>query len=181
MRRVDGPVKATGQAKYPYDVNRPGMLHGRILRSPHPHARVVSVDLTAAQKAPGVKASMAVIEPGKDAMFQGDEIAAVAAVTEEQARDALRLIKVQYEVLPHIATVPLAMQDGAPKIFKDGNIAESDAQESGNLTAGFANAAHTLEASYQTQVETHVCLETHGCVCEWKGENLTSWASTQAV
>jgi len=181
MRRVDGPVKATGSAKYPYDVNRPGMLHGRILRSPHPHARVVSIDLTAAQKAPGVKAAMAVMELGKEAMYQGDEIAAVAAATEEQARDALRLIKVQYEVLPHIATVAIAMQDSAPKVFKDGNVVEADAQESGDLAAGFKAAAHVIETSYQTQVETHVCLETHGCVCEWNGEQLTSWASTQAV
>ena len=129
MRRVDGPVKATGGAKYPYDINRPGMLHGRILRSPHPHARVVSIDLTAAQKAPGVKAAMTVMEPGKEVMYQGDEVAAVAAATEEQARDALRLIKVQYEVLPNIATIAQAMQDGAPKIFKDGNIVEGEAQE----------------------------------------------------
>ena len=181
MQRIDGPEKATGRAKYPYDINRPGMLHGRILRSPHPHARVVSIDLTAAQKAPGVKAVLGVIDPGKEVMFQGDEVAAVAAATEEQARDALRLIKVQYEVLPHIATVALAMQDGAPKVFKDGNIAQGDAQESGDLDAGFKQAAHVVEASYQTQVETHVCLETHGCVCEWQGDNLTSWASTQAV
>jgi len=147
MHRVDGPVKATGRAKYPYDINRPGMLHGRILRSPHPHARVVSIDLTAAQKAPGVKAAMTVMEPGKEAMYQGDEIAAVAAATEEQARDALRLIKVQYEVLPHIATVAMAMQDSAPKVFKDGNVVEADAQESGDLAAGFKAAAHVIEAS----------------------------------
>ena len=100
MKRLDGPVKVTGAAKYTYDINRPGQLHGRILRSPHPHARVVSIDLTAAQKAPGVKAAMNVIEPGKEVMYQGDEVAAVAAATEDQARDALRLIKVQYEVLP---------------------------------------------------------------------------------
>jgi xanthine dehydrogenase YagR molybdenum-binding subunit len=181
MKRLDGPAKVTGAAKYAYDINRPGQLHGRILRSPHPHARVVSIDLTAAQKAPGVKAAMNVIEPGKEVMYQGDEVAAVAATTEEQARDALRLIKVQYEVLPNIATIAQALQDGAPKIFKDGNIAEGEAQESGDLDAGFKAAAHIVEASYETQVLTHVCLETHGCVCEWQGDNLTSWASTQAV
>jgi xanthine dehydrogenase YagR molybdenum-binding subunit len=181
MKRLDGPVKVTGAAKYAYDINRPGQLHGRILRSPHPHARVVSIDLTAAQKAPGVKAAMNVIEPGKEVMYQGDEVAAIAAATEDQARDALRLIKVQYEVLPNIATIAQAMQDGAPKIFKDGNIAEGEAQESGDLDAGFKAAAHIVEASYETQVLTHVCLETHGCVCEWQGDNLTAWASTQAV
>ena len=181
VKRLDGPAKVTGAAKYSYDINRPGQLHGRILRSPHPHARVVAIDLTAAQKAPGVKVAMGVIDPGKEVMYQGDEVAAVAAVTEEQARDALRLIKVQYDVLPNIATLAQAMQDGAPKIFKDGNIAEGEAQESGDLDAGFKAAAQIVEASYETQVQTHVSLETHGCVCEWQGDNLTSWASTQAV
>jgi xanthine dehydrogenase YagR molybdenum-binding subunit len=179
--RLDGSVKTTGKAKYSFDINRPGMLHGRILRSPHPYARVVSIDLGAAEKAPGVKAVLAMTEPDKFVMFQGDEVAAVAAATEEQARDALRLIKVEYEVLPHIATVPLAMRAGAPPVFKDGNIKEGEAQQAGDLAAGFAQAAHIVEASYETQVQTHVSLETHGCVCEWQGENLTSWASTQAV
>jgi xanthine dehydrogenase YagR molybdenum-binding subunit len=179
--RLDGSSKATGRAKYAFDINRPGMLHGRILRSPHPRARIVSLDLSPAEKAPGVKAVMAIAEAGKELSFQGDEIAAVAAATEEQARDALRLIKVEYEVLPHIATVALAMRQGAPQAFKDGNIKEGEAQQAGDLEAGFAQAVQTIEASYETQVQTHVSLETHGCVCEWQGDNLTSWASTQAV
>ena len=179
--RLDGSLKATGRAKYAYDINRPGMLHGRILRSPHPRARIVSMDLGPAEKAPGVKAAMAIAEVGKEVSFQGEEVAAVAAATEEQARDALRLIKIEYEVLPHIATVALAMRSGAPQAFKDGNIKEGEAQQAGDLDAGFAQAVQTIEASYETQVQTHVSLETHGCVCEWQGENLTSWASTQAV
>jgi xanthine dehydrogenase YagR molybdenum-binding subunit len=181
IQRLDGPVKVTGQAKYSYDINRPGGLHGRILRSPHPHARIVTIDLTAAQKAPGVKAVMAVLEPGAKVMFQGEEVAALAAATEEQADDALRLISVRYEVLPHIATPALAMRDGAPPVFKDGNIKAGDTEEAGDLDAGFKAAAHVVEASYATQVQTHVSLETHGCVCEWEGDKLTSWASTQAV
>jgi xanthine dehydrogenase YagR molybdenum-binding subunit len=179
--RLDGSVKATGRAKYAFDINRPGMLHGRILRSPHPRARIVSMDLSPAEKAPGVKAVLAIAEVGAELSFQGDEIAAVAAMTEEQARDALRLIKVEYEVLPHIATVALAMRPGAPEAFKDGNIKEGEAQAAGDLDAGFVQAVQTIEASYETQVQTHVSLETHGCVCEWQGENLTSWVSTQAV
>jgi xanthine dehydrogenase YagR molybdenum-binding subunit len=179
--RLDGSSKATGRAKYAFDINRPGMLHGRILRSPHPRARIVSLDLSPAEKAPGVKAVMAIAEVGKELSFQGDEIAAAAAATEEQARDALRLIKIEYEVLPHIATVALAMRQGAPQAFKDGNIKEGEAQQAGDLEAGFAQAVQTIEASYETQVQTHVSLETHGCVCEWQGDNLTSWVSTQAV
>ena len=73
------------------------------------------------------------------------------------------------------------MRSGAPPAFKDGNIKEGEAQQAGDLDAGFAEAVQTIEASYETQVQTHVSLETHGCVCEWQGENLTSWASTQAV
>lgn len=181
VTRLDGPLKVSGRAKYSYDIQRPGLLHGRILRSPHPHARVVSVDIAPAQKAPGVKAALVVIQPGKQAMYQGDEIAAVAAETEEQAHDALRLIKVEYEVLPHIAIEELAMRDGAPAVFDGGNIKGGEAQEQGDLAAGFKAAAHVLEASYSTQVQTHVCLETHGCVCEWDGDKLTAWVSTQAV
>jgi xanthine dehydrogenase YagR molybdenum-binding subunit len=179
--RLDGGAKASGKAKYAYDINRPGILHGRILRSPHPRARIVSMDLGPAEKAPGVKAVMPIAEVGKEVSFQGEEVAAVAAATEEQARDALRLIKIEYEVLPHIATVALAMRTGAPQAFKDGNIKEGEAQQAGELEAGFAQAVQTIEASYETQVQTHVSLETHGCVCEWQGDNLTSWASTQAV
>ena len=181
IQRLDGPVKVTGQARYSYDINRPGGLHGRILRSPHPHARIVAIDLTVAQKAPGVKAVLAVLEAGAKVMFQGEEVAALAAATEEQADDALRLIKVEYEVLPHIATEALAQREGAPQVFKDGNIKAGDTEEAGDLDAGFKAAAHVVEASYATQVQTHVSLETHGCVCEWDGDKLTSWASTQAV
>ena len=141
----------------------------------------MAIDLTAAQKAPGVKAVMAVLEPGAKVMFQGEEIAALAAATEEQADDALRLIKVQYDVLPHIATEALALRDGAPQVFKDGNIKAGDTEETGDLEAGFKAAVHVVEASYATQVQTHVSLETHGCVCEWEGEKLTAWVSTQAV
>ena len=181
IARLDGPAKVTGQAKYAYDINRPGGLHGRILRSPHPHARVVAIDLSAAEKAPGVKAVMAVMKPGDRVMFQGEEVAALAAATEEQADDALRLIKVQYETLPHIATEALALSTSAPQVFTDGNIRAGDTEEAGDLDAGFKAAAHTVEQSYATQVQTHVSLETHGCVCEWEGDKLTSWASTQAV
>jgi xanthine dehydrogenase YagR molybdenum-binding subunit len=179
--RVDGPAKVSGRAKYTYDINRPGMLHGRILRSPHPHARIVSLDISAAKAAPGVKAAIAVLEPGKKAMYQGDEIVALAAVTEQQANDALRLVKVEYEVLPHLALESLAMRQGAPTVFEGGNIKEGDVEQTGDVEAGFAAAAHVVEASYSTQVQTHVCLETKGTVCEWEGDKLTAWVSTQAV
>ncbi len=181
IKRLDGPDKVQGRAEYSFDVRRPGMLWGRILRSPHPHARVVSVDLSAAQKAPGVKAALAWREPGSKVMYQGDEVAAVAADTEEHAEDAMRLIRVEYEELPHLATVEQAMAPDAPVVFEGGNTKQGAAEEVGDLDAGFKAAAHVVEATYATQVITHVCLETHGSVCEWDGDKLTAWVSTQAV
>ena len=181
VKRLDGPDKVTGRARYSYDINRPGMIYGRIVRSPYPHARVVSVDLSAAEKAPGVKAALAWKEPGAQVMYQGDPVAGVAADTEERARDAARLIRVQYEQLPHLNSVEKAMAADAPAVFPGGNVREGSKEETGALDDGFAKAAHVVEATYSTHVITHVCLETHGCVCEWDGDKLTAWISTQAV
>jgi xanthine dehydrogenase YagR molybdenum-binding subunit len=185
VQRLDGPAKATGRAKYTYDQQRPGMLHARIVRSPHAHARVRAIDMAAAERAPGVRAVIALLDlskpDGAKAMYQGDEVAAVAADTENQARDAARLVKVDYEVLPHLATVDQSMRPEAPAVFPRGNMTQGSVEEDGNLDAGFASAAHIVEASYSTQVETHSCLETHGCVVEWDGDKLTAWVSTQAV
>jgi xanthine dehydrogenase YagR molybdenum-binding subunit len=173
---------ATGAAKYAYDVGRPGMLYGRILRSPHAHARIASIDLAPAQQMPGVKAVLAVAsQPNAKVMYQGDEVAAVAAVSEDIARDAVRAIRVEYEVLPHFATVAQATAPGVPAIFEGGNGNAGEPDQQGDLEAGFRAAAHVLEATYETQVETHACLDTHGCVCEWNGDSLTAWVSTQAV
>jgi xanthine dehydrogenase YagR molybdenum-binding subunit len=181
VKRLDGPVKATGRAKYPYDMKRPGMLWGMILRSPHAHARVMAIDVSAAEKAPGVKAVLPWRKPGDKVVYQGDEVACLAAQTEEQALDALRLIKVEYEPLPHLANVQQAMRPEAPVVFEGGNVKVGSAEENGDLAAGFKAAAHVVENTYNTQVQTHVCLETHGCVVEWQGDNLTAWVSTQAV
>jgi len=181
VKRLDGPDKVAGRAKYSFDINRPGMIHGKILRSPHAHAKVVSVDLSAAEKAPGVKAALVWRQPGEKVFYQGDEVAAVAADTEEHAWDAVRLIKVEYEVLPHIANVDQALAPDAPAIFDGGNVKDGATEENGDLAAGFAQAAHIVEGTYSTHVITHVCLEAHGCVCEWNGDKLTAWVSTQAT
>src|SRR5213593_3716257 len=89
-KRLDASEKATGRARYSFDINRPGMLHGMILRSPHAHAKIKSLDLTPAEKMPGVKAVIAInnAKEGKELFYAGDEIAAVAADTEEHAKDA---------------------------------------------------------------------------------------------
>jgi len=184
VKRLDGPDKVTGRARYTFDITRPGMLYGRIVRSPHPHARVVSVDLAAAQRAPGVKAALVwkdPADPNNRVMFQGDEVAAVAADTEEHAIDAARLITVEYEVLPHLTVVEQALSGTAPAVFTNGNVRPGQTQETGDLAAGFQAAAHTLEETYSTHVITHACMESHGTVCEWQGDKLTVWISTQGV
>jgi xanthine dehydrogenase YagR molybdenum-binding subunit len=181
VKRLDGPDKVTGRAKYTYDISRPGMIYGKIVRSPYPHARIVSIDLSAAEKAPGVKAALSWKEPGAQVMYQGDPVAAVAADTEERAMDAVRLVRVRYEAQPHLTTVDQAMAADAPAVFPGGNTKLGNTDETGDLDVGFKNAAHTVEQTYSTHVITHVCLETHGCVCEWDGDNLTAWVSTQAV
>src|SRR5687768_8623237 len=160
-------------------MKRPGMLYGRILRSPHPHARITSIDLAPALKMPGVKAAVTIARPGGKVMYVGDEVAAVAAATEDQARDAARAIKGEYEILPFLATVEQALQPEAPTVFDGGNVKASQTEEEGNLQSGFAAAAHIVEQTYHTQVQTHVSLETHGCMCEWEGDKLTAWVSTQ--
>jgi len=199
VKRLDGPDKVTGRARYTFDINRPGMLYGRIVRSPYPHARIVSVDMSAAQKAPGVKATHLWRDPANTqrssiVMFQGDEIAGVAADTEEHAIDAARLVKVEFEVLPAVIQVDQALAGNAPPVFAASgpaldttpgtprsNVRQGQTQETGDIAAGFKQAAQTLEQTYSTHVITHVCLESHGAVCEWDGDNLTAWVSTQGV
>jgi xanthine dehydrogenase YagR molybdenum-binding subunit len=104
ISRVDGPVKVSGRAKYTFDYNPDGLLAGRILRCPHAHARITSIDTSAAEKMSGVKAVQIIQKPGTEVFWAGDEVVAVAAVDECTAEDALRAIKVQYEVLPHFVS-----------------------------------------------------------------------------
>ncbi len=104
ITRVDSPAKVSGQAKYTYDVHRPGMLYGKVLRCPYPHAKVVSVDTSAAEKMPGVKAVHIVQGPGANIHWAGDDIVAVAAVDERAAEDAIGAIKVTYQQLPYLVS-----------------------------------------------------------------------------
>src|SRR6202171_6189669 len=101
VTRVDAPAKVSGQSKYTYDVHRPGMLYGKVFRSPYAHAKVVSIDTSAAEKMPGVKAVHIVQGPGSTIHWAGDELVVVAAVDEPTAEDAARLVKVVYEPLHH--------------------------------------------------------------------------------
>src|SRR5215470_4752435 len=101
ISRVDGPDKVSGRAKYTYDLHRPGMLYGMVVRSPYPHCKVVSVDTSAAEKMPGVRAVHIIQGPGTEINWAGDDIVVLAADDEQTASDALRAIKVEYQQLPH--------------------------------------------------------------------------------
>ena len=102
--RVDSPAKVSGQAKYTYDVRRPGMLYGKVLRCPYAHAKIISVDTSAAQKIPGVKAIHIVQQPGSTIFWAGDDVVAIAAVDEPTAEDAARVVKIEYQKLPHFVS-----------------------------------------------------------------------------
>lgn len=182
MTRVDGPLKATGVAKYTYDQRLPGMLYARVLRSPHAHARVTKLDTDAAAKIPGVKAIIPA--PLTEVRFAGAPVAAVAATTPEIADDALRAIKVTYEVLPHVVHAHLAIRPDAPKVVAE----ENNLQEKGKngdpqkADAAFATADAIVEGEYITSRIHHVCLETHGMCVDYRGgDTATIYASTQGT
>src|SRR5439155_9419282 len=175
ISRVDGPLKVSGKAKYSYDINRPGMLYGKMLRCPHAHARIVSIDISAAEKMPGVKVVHIIQDAGKEIQWAGDDIVGVAAVDEPTAEDAIRAIKVQYEVLPHLVI------DTDPKAA--GEMAKPAAATTiGDPDKAFAEAEAVSEGFYGLPVITHCCLEAHGMITEWEDEkNLLVHPSTQNV
>jgi xanthine dehydrogenase YagR molybdenum-binding subunit len=184
ISRLEGANKVTGKAKYTFDINRPGMLYGRILGSPVARATITAIDVSKAEALPGVKAVITLIEPGQGVHYEGQELAAVAAVTDDIAKDAIRLIRFSYEELPFVVDVEAAMEESAPQLRDDWqrNMSPPDVREAGDIEAGFAEASAVVEATYSTPVQTHVCLEPHGHAAEWDDQgNLTVWASTQAV
>jgi xanthine dehydrogenase YagR molybdenum-binding subunit len=251
VKRLDGPAKATGRAKYSYDINRKGMLHGKFLRCPHAHAEIKSIDTSAARKMPGVKAvviigasrngfvreidgsklvyrvppprkggkdllftvevkagvtlisknkivNLADLKPndpvtvevekdavGRELFYAGDEVAAVAADTEEHALDAIRAIKVKYDVLGHLVSEEEVLESPKTKTTPGplkGNLAAGAEATKGNVDTGFKEADAVAEGTYGVPVISHQCLETHGLVAEWDNDGgLTVWCSTQAT
>jgi xanthine dehydrogenase YagR molybdenum-binding subunit len=182
VTRVDGPLKAAGAAKYTYDQRLPGMLYARVLRCPHAHARVTKLDTDAAAKIPGVKAIIPA--PLTEVRFAGAPVAAVAATTPEIAGDALRAIKVTYEVLPHVVYAHVAIRPDAPKVVAEENNLQ-EKQKNGDeqkAEAAFATADAIVEGEYITSRIHHVCLETHGMVVDYRGgDSATIYASTQGT
>lgn len=191
--RVEGAEKVTGRARYSYDIRLPGQLYARVLRSPHPHARVLHIDTSRAAALPGVRAVLSAANApdigwytdstlfDRTVRFVGDEVAAVAAETEEVVEDALRLIEVEYELLPFVIDLEGARRPDAPRLRPDGNISGDKKYGRGDMEAGFRAADVVVEATYVTPTALHNCLEPHGCTASWEGDNLTLWDSTQSV
>ncbi|MCI0461292.1 MAG: xanthine dehydrogenase family protein molybdopterin-binding subunit, partial [Gemmataceae bacterium] len=181
VQRIDGPEKATGTAKYSFDINRPGMLHAKILRCPHAHARLKSVDTSAAEKAPGVQAIHVIARPNQEFNYAGEEILGLAADTEEHALDALRLVKVEYEVLDQLVREEDALKATKATVGKS-NVAKTAEDTKGNVEVAFKEADAVAEGEYGIAVIAHQCLESHGLVAEFnQNGDLTVWCSTQAT
>src|SRR5258708_39909439 len=178
--RVDGPLKATGAARYTYDIELPGMLYGAMLRSPWPHARIRSIDLSAAQHLAGVRAVFALDD--HEIRFAGQEVAAVAAISSDIAADALKLIKVDYETLPFVVDMDAAAKESAPRVFgSSSKVGKTKNSKVGDEPKGLEVAANTIEATYTTPRQTHVCLETHDAVASFNAaaDQLSVWGWTQ--
>lgn len=198
--RLEAPQKVTGRAKYTYDVQLPGMLWAKMVRAKVPAGKIVRIDTARAERLPGVKAVWTA--DAAWVRFAGQDIAAVAAVAQEIAEDAARLVEVQYEATPFVTDLEEAMAPTAPLVFAAGPApASPNAPRRGNVTGplapataggarggsrgdiqkGFAEADAVHEATYRLAVHTHAVLETHGVVAHWDGGQLTVYASTQGV
>jgi CO/xanthine dehydrogenase Mo-binding subunit len=164
------------------------------LRSPVPHARVRRIDTSCAEALPGVRAVLSGANApdirwyGDSYLFDhtvrfiGDEVAAVAAETEEIAEDGLRLIAVEYEPLPFVVDLATALQPNAPKLRASGNLAdEPKVYQRGDPEAGWRDAEVIVDEVYTTHTALHNCLEPHGCTATWEDDRLTIWESTQSV
>lgn len=192
--RLEGNEKVTGRARYTYDVRLPGQLYARVLRSPHPHARIERIDTSAAERLPGVYAVLSSANAPDIAWYDesvlfdttvrmiGDEVAAVAAESEEIAEDALRLIEVTYTPLPFVTDLEAALEPDAPKVWEGGNITEEPkVYDRGDADAGLKRADVVIDEIFTTASALHNSLEPHGCTATWEGEHLTLWDSTQSV
>ncbi|MDR3676157.1 MAG: xanthine dehydrogenase family protein molybdopterin-binding subunit [Acidobacteriota bacterium] len=175
IKRIDGPAKASGGAKYTYDINRPGLLIGKIYRSPYAHAKITAIDTSEAEKLPGVKTVKVIMGVGKETNWVGDEIIALAAVSEDIAEDALRKIKVEFEELPHLVLEENLEQAGSHGTSAGGKTV-------GDPAKAFSDPEVVIsEGYYGIAAITHCCLESHGNVAEWTGEKLLTYSSTQNV
>ncbi len=204
VANVDGLEKVTGKAKYTVDMFLPDMLHGKILRSPHPHARIVGINTKPAEKLPGVK----IVLTGKDTLgrkngiwrsyrelcdeeilcrekvrYVGDAVATVAATDEDIAEEALRLIEVEYEILPAVFDPLDAMKKNSPEIHEgcERNMNVYRQIEWGDVDEAFEGCDHIREDTFYCSSQAHACLETHCALASFSHDGtLTVWTSSQS-
>ncbi|MFT4961823.1 MAG: CO/xanthine dehydrogenase Mo-binding subunit, partial [Paracoccaceae bacterium] len=206
--RPDGLDKVTGRAKFGADASAPGMLHAAIVRSPHAHARIVSIDTSKAEALKGVKTIVTradfvtgltgenwnILEnvmAGDTALYDGHAVAAVAAISPLIARDAMKLIEVEYELLPHVTNVDKAMADDAP-IIREGaadssvpaglhpNVVRYHESGHGDVDQGFAAADLVIEDHFTTEATHQGYIEPHACLAQLGGDGKGElWCCTQ--
>ena len=210
--RPDGVDKVTGRARYGADFNMAGQLVGRVLRSPHAHATIRKIDTSKAEKLAGVKAVITAADlpdltdgdaamydildncmARKKALYDGHAVAAVAAVDARTARQALKLIEVDYEVLPHVTDVDEAMKHSAPvlndTIFTEGvepkpgkpsNVTKRTQYGHGDIEEGFEQAEFVVERSFKTEQTHQGYIEPHACVANVSSDGTADlWVCTQ--
>lgn len=193
--RIDGTEKVTGKAKFVADLAVPGMLHGRILRSSYPHARIVSIDATKAEALPGVaavltSADLTDLNPTyngrpviatKKARYVGEPLAAVAATDLATAEAALSLINISYEELPAVVGIDAARASGAALIHEDrgDNICSHETVRRGDVQEGFAQSELVLEDNFTFPMVYHYAMEPHSVIAHWSEEEVTVWSSAQ--
>jgi xanthine dehydrogenase YagR molybdenum-binding subunit len=180
--RVDGVLKATGAAKYTYDVHPAGMAYAGLVVSPHAHAQVTSVDASAAKAMKGVLAVKTY--EGRRVTYPGTIVAAVCAEDENVLDDALASVRVAYKVLGGPVVTEDAMREGATVVDprRDSNVARSGGHSDGDAASAIAAAEVVVKAEYRTSIQTHSCLEPHGCTVKPEADGTaTVWASTQAT
>ena len=200
---VESIEKSTGRAKFVSDMILPGMLHGKILRSPHAHAKIVHIETADAIALPGVKAVITgkdveklskpygpvihdemALHPNK-VRYVGDEVAAVAAISEEIAEKALALIQVEYEILPAVFEVTEAIKPDAPKIHEkvEKNTVKKVRINVGDATTALAKVDLVVKKDFITSRVTATPAEPHVAIASFDPytQHLTLWSSTQAV
>ena len=177
--RPDGPDKVTGKLAYLTDMTAPGMLIGSVLRSPHPHAKIIAIRTEKAKQSPGVSAVLTHEDiPGMNAYgiaaqdqpvfcfdvvrYIGDAVAAVAAESIEAAERALALIEVDYEVLPIVDDPQAALEENAPQLHPHGNVLHRNSYSRGDVESAFADCSYIVEEIYVSPRQMHTYMETEG-------------------
>jgi xanthine dehydrogenase YagR molybdenum-binding subunit len=196
QQRIDGAERVTGRATYTSDIEYPGMLYGKILRSPHPHAKIKKIEIRRAEKVPGVHTILTyknipnipfysgqTFILDQTVRYVGDEIACVIGEGEEICEDAIEEIKVDYDLLPFVLDPEEALKPKAPKVQPEGNLFRGNPEiyERGDVQQGFDQSDIVVEDIFKTQTALHNSMEPHGSVALWEGDHLTVWDSTQYI